>query len=186
MTKIKKNNMKRLAVLTVVFCAIALTGFSQKIAFVDAQTVMFLMPEYKTAAAKVDSLSRTKQEVLKKLETEYTILADSFQKVFQTLDQTEKDDFLYQLEMKQGRYQNYLQNTETLLAKEQQEALKPISEKVQATIKSIAEEKGYTYVLSAATALYTSDESADITELVLNKLGLKMPSGPPAAANGGN
>lgn len=49
-------------------------------------------------------------------------------------------------------------------------------EDINSTIKTVAEAKGYTLVLTPAMALYAKDEKADITEEVLSAIKAKQPA----------
>lgn len=172
----------RLLALATVLTLMAFNSNAQKIAFVNQQIVQ-LMPEYTKAQAKIDSLSRTSQAKLSKLDSTYSALAKEYNDKYSTLDEGEKNDYLIQLESAKLRYQNYYQSSQKTLYLAEQEEMAPISEKIKGVIDEIAKDKGYDYVLDSSVALFSKDESADITELVMDKLGIKMPE-QGAATNG--
>ena len=69
---------------------------------------------------------------------------------------------------------------EEAVAKKREEKLKPILEKVNNAIQTVAKENGYLYVIdaTAGTLLY-ADEANDLQNLVRTKLGLPAVN-PPA------
>lgn len=56
------------------------------------------------------------------------------------------------------------------------EVQKKVVDDINATIKKVADERGYTLVFHPSAAIYAKDESKDITEAVLVAMGGKMPS----------
>src|SRR5207248_8089055 len=80
------------------------------------------------------------------------------------------------------KVQNWNQTSQQLLSEKQQSLLAPIRAKALQTIKEVAKENGYTYIMDAA-ALIVSPSGDDIFPLVKKKLGLKdMP--PPTKTPG--
>jgi outer membrane protein len=66
------------------------------------------------------------------------------------------------------------------LQKKQVQLLQPAYDKIQTAINDVAKENGYTHVLSSdagafAILLYATEDS-NITNLVLNKLGIEPPA----------
>lgn len=170
--------MKTLGILiTLAAVTFSSNANAQKIAYVNLQEVIMLMPEYSAAAKKIDSISRSKQLNLQKLQTEYDSLVGYYQENFESLDATDQDDLLYDIESKKVRYINYQNNIQKVLAEEESKALEPIYAKIQKVVEEVAKEKGYNHVLNAQSMIFTSDQNADITELVIAKLGLERPQG---------
>jgi len=76
----------------------------------------------------------------------------------------------------QQSLQKFQQDAEQSITRKQQELYQPLYEKIQNAIDKVAEENGYTHVLRAEALLYISDEkTGDISEKVLNKLGVEAP-----------
>ncbi|MCB0737070.1 MAG: OmpH family outer membrane protein [Bacteroidetes bacterium] len=172
----------RLLALTAVITLIAFSSNAQKIAFVNQQIVQ-LMPEYAKAQTKIDSLSKVHQVKLSMFDSTYQALAREYSNAYSTLSEADKEDYIIQLESAKLRYQNYYQSTQKTLYLAEQEAMAPISEKIKSVIDQIAKDKGYDYVLDSSVAFFYKDENADITELVMDKLGIKLPE-QGAATNG--
>ena len=76
----------------------------------------------------------------------------------------------------QQSLQKFQQDAEQSIARKQQELYQPLYEKIQGAIDKVAAENGYTHILRMEALLYIADEeTGDISELVLNKLGVEAP-----------
>ena len=73
----------------------------------------------------------------------------------------------------QQRMDNLVQVAQQDVAKQQQELVKPIQEKIQTAIKAVGDEKGYTYILTPEVLLYSGSSAVDATSFVKAKLGLQ-------------
>ncbi|MGX2968563.1 OmpH family outer membrane protein [Ursidibacter sp. B-7004-1] len=94
---------------------------------------------------------QNKVENLQKRESEFTKKAEAFQK-------------------KAVAFQEKLAKEQQNSGIDPNEIQKKAVEEINVAIKTLAESKGYTLVLSPAVALYAKDEKADITEEVLTVL----------------
>lgn len=100
---------------------------------------------------------QNKVSALQKRETELRKKADAFQQ-------------------KVVAFQEKVQKEQSEASLNTEEIQKKAVDDINATIKSVAEAKGYTLVLLPSAALYAKDESADITEVVLDAIKAKVSS----------
>ena len=73
----------------------------------------------------------------------------------------------------QQRMDNFVQVAQQDVAKQQQDLLTPIQQKIQDAIKAVGAEKGYTYIIDPQVLLYQGSNAIDATQFVKAKLGLK-------------
>jgi outer membrane protein len=74
----------------------------------------------------------------------------------------------------QNRMQSTQQPAEEKIASKRQEMLKPITEKADAAIQTVAKEKGYSYIFDAnAGGIIYALPTDNIIQDVKNKLGIK-------------
>ncbi len=101
--------------------------------------------------------------------------AEEFQKLAATSSETVKADHQKQLDSIQERYQMFLQNSQKEMEELRQKLLAPVQQKIVNAIKSVGDEKGYTYVfdLAAGNLVYVSTTAEDATPLVKTKLGIQ-------------
>jgi outer membrane protein len=157
------------------FCFVAAS--QAQMAFVDSKFILKKMPDYADSLAKLNQLGviwqkeiDDKQAILDRMyrdfERDEAMLSDSVKK-FRT------DDIFYH-EKEVRDLQRLRFGFEGDLFKKKQELIKPLEDKINATIKAIAAKQGYGIVLDRSegiTVMY-SKSTLDITEEVERELGL--------------
>jgi len=159
---------------TLLIAVVALLGFQTinaqaKIAHVDVRDVMTKMPAVLDAQNQLKKLSDTYtaeyktmvdeyQAKLKKYDTEAATVTDA---VNQTRQQEVQD-----MAKRIGDYQDTAQKD---LQKKEGDLMKPITEKVKASIQKVGKAKGYQYVLNATDLLLA--DGPDLTADVKKDLG---------------
>ena len=165
--------MKKIASVFIVmlFMACTYTLSAQKVGYVNTEIVIAELPQVKEANTNIETL-RTQlmkkgQDMIKELQTKYQEL-QAKQNEISPLQYNEQ---LEALKTKEGEIQAFEQDSQVKLQKKSEELLKPIQDKVNAAIKAVATENGYTYIfdLAAGNILY-ADEKVDVSVLVTAKL----------------
>lgn len=78
-----------------------------------------------------------------------------------------------ELQQKQEAIQKFEQQAQQLVAAKREELLKPILQKVEDAVKSVASENGYLMIFDTSSgAMLFANDSDDITALVKKKLGM--------------
>lgn len=147
----------------------------QKIGHINADELLQLMPETKTAQAQLETYGKQLEKELAEMEDEldakYKAFVDN-QAVLTALAKQTKQQELQQL---QQRIQEYGQNAQRDLQNKQVELLTPIIDKATKAVQDVAKENGYSYILdssqSKAVVIFQTD-STDIMKLVKKKLGI--------------
>ncbi|MDH8702648.1 outer membrane protein [Dysgonomonadaceae bacterium PH5-43] len=149
-----------------------------KIAYLDSEAVMSVMPE---VAQMQDSIQKV-QEAFKK---EMTIMEDEYSKKFEAYMaeaegliesiRTRREGELRDIEQRAQAHQEQFQ---TDLQQLYRQLLAPIQQKVREAIQTVGAENNFTYVLEASAQagsqiLYVSPTAVDATPLVKQKLGLQ-------------
>ena len=174
--------MKKLAVAAVfVFSLFGLsdTAFSQsKIGYISTEELIGAMPETEAANSKLQdyqsSLQAQGNDYLKELSEKDSIFQKDSAKYSPTTRDLKRNDLiaLYQ------KVQGWNQTMQQLVQAKSQELIVPIRNKAYETIKTVAKENAFTYVLEAQAVL-VGPPGDDILPLVKKKLGIKET---PAAA----
>lgn len=164
----------------IVFLSIFLvssSAFSQsKVGTIDSDYIVNLMPETKIVVKmaqeygqKLDSSFSIKMKEYqdkvadyKKNESEYgELMKKTLAKEFATLEQD---------------LQAYQKNGTTLMQLKQNELMRPLYKKLNDAIDFVAKANGYTQILTVQGNQFAyMDEKFDITQLVMDKLGVKAP-----------
>lgn len=145
---------------------------TQKIAYVDSQTIIDMMPE----GAKIQ---QDMQAYYTELQAELQAMANEYQTKMRDYEanQATMSNILRQSKEKeimdlQGRIQEFQANAETDFAAKQEELSKPMLDKIKAAIDQVCKEKGLAYVFEKTVILSIGDSAIDVTADVKKKLGL--------------
>ncbi len=168
--------MKR-TMLVLLLCALVSVGATaQKFAFVDTEYILNKIPAYKSAKEQLEQISKAYEgevdkgysaldEKVKQFQSEQVLLtADRRQKKQQEIIEDEKKVKALQ--------QKYF-GRDGMLAKKQEELIKPIQDQVYAAVKSVASEGGYAAIIdvAASSSVLYSSPRYDKSDEVLAKLG---------------
>lgn len=163
--------MKKLFVMLAL--ALPLFASAQKIGHINAQEILFQMPEI---AQVEDSIAKVKEQFsteIGRYTNELQMKYADYQKNEATMSQVGKDAAQQELMQLQERIELFQQQAQQELQKMQYEMMQPIQEKLLKAIKDVAEEKGYMYIISGEAMLYAADNANDVSADVKKKLGVK-------------
>jgi len=161
-----------------------------KIGFINADYILSQMPEAKQVE---EDLKNTQ----KQYETLYQGKVKDFQDklaVFEKLNADPKTadiikkDKEKELQNLQTSIQEFQQNSQTSLQKKQAQLLQPLLKKVEENMHAVAAENAYTYVfnydagMGTAPILLHYPTDANMSDLVLKKMGITPKPATPAAA----
>ncbi|MDT8887938.1 OmpH family outer membrane protein [Aquirufa regiilacus] len=161
-----------------------------KIGFINADYILSQMPEAKQVE---EDLKNTQ----KQYETLYQGKVKDFQDklaVFEKLNADPKtadiikQDKEKELQNLQTSIQEFQQNSQTSLQKKQAQLLQPLLKKVEENMHAVAAENAYTYVfnydagMGTAPILLHYPTDANMSDLVLKKMGITPKPATPAAA----
>ncbi|PZR19725.1 MAG: hypothetical protein DI538_30910, partial [Azospira oryzae] len=167
-----KTILKKAALVTLAVGAFSVTN-AQKMAHVNLDSLVSIMPETKVATEAAKVYSEGLQQELLAMQTEL----ENKQK-----DYMEKEAGMSELlkKTKQEDFQQLYNRIETFRAQAQQdyqrksgELTQPIMDKAKKAIEAVAKEGGYKYVIDSSpqgTALIYSEPSDDIFSAVKKKL----------------
>ncbi|MCR4665015.1 MAG: OmpH family outer membrane protein [Paludibacteraceae bacterium] len=163
--------MKRLFMLMVL--AVPMMVSAQKFGYVNTQELFQLMPEVKTAQARIDSLSSQYETMFANMQEEYKKKLSDYEQKSKTMTDAMKqiqEEELYGL---QQRIQTAYQTAQQELQNKQQEFLVPIRDRMMKAIQSVGEKNGYTYIFDSQAMVYTAPSADNLLEPVKKELGIK-------------
>lgn len=174
------TGIKKSILLSVSLFLIASSSLAQKFGFIDSQYILDQIPEYKAA---INELDKNAADWQKEIEAKYADI-DKLYKIYQAEQFTLSDDLrtmkqneIVNLETEVRELQKQRFGADGDLPKKRIDLLKPIQDKVDKAIRSIAEKEGLDYVfdkVSAVMVLY-SNPKYDKSKDVLTFLGLTKP-----------
>jgi outer membrane protein len=170
-----------LAAIAALICLpIGNSAFAQlKVGYTDAQLIVAQMDDYRSILQQLQSLTESGQMEYQGLITTYQEKLADYQKKQALLSESARASREQELTTMQGEIQQFLTNKEQELQQREAELMNPLLEKVQNAINGVAAEQSLDLVLNAQAAgspvLLYADESMDITETVMTRLGIQVP-----------
>lgn len=171
---------------------VLLLGFSAqaqevKIGYTSVEFIMDLMPEMEQIGADVQDYQTQLQTNIQTKAADFQRQVQAYQQAAPTMTEDARAAKEAELTKLQQDLQKYEQDAQISYQRKLQELLEPVQTKVINAINTVAAENNYTHIFAETAGqspilLYTK-EADKFTELVLAKLGLKMPTPPAAAGN---
>jgi outer membrane protein len=160
---------------TLILIAVLTVGFNSvqaqlKVAHIDTQALIALMPETKAMQAELEKLAGTYQTEIQTMQTEIQAKATKYTQ--EGPSQTDEINRKRQLELEQDQ-QNFMQAQRAAdedLRGKRDELLQPIFAKAKEAIEAVATADGITYVLEGASLIVAN--GTDLLPAVKTKLGL--------------
>lgn len=168
-----KNIMKIVAILLLMLISVGM--YAQKFAHINSSELLASMPESDSAQTMIETLAANYEQQLEEMQVElnkkyddYLTNRDGYTDLIRQTKESEISDLQERIQQFQTIASQELQNKRT-------ELLRPILDKANAAIKSVAEANNFVYVfdISQGNPIYFSDQSVDILSMVKTKLGVK-------------
>ena len=169
--------MKKSAFIFFLLLSITNLSFGQKYAFVDVQTILEKMPEYKEAQKELDDLAEKFQKEIEDKHKEIEEKNKAYQQEKILLPEetkAQREQELQQLSNEARQLQQKYFGPNGLLFKKRKELIEPIQDKIYKAIKQLAKEKGYDFIMddkNNSNILFVNPKY-DKTNSILKKLGL--------------
>jgi outer membrane protein len=169
--------MKNLqSLVCAVLLLVALESFAQnpvKIGYFDYSYVITQLPEAKAADADLKAYAEKLQKDLQAKENELRAKYERYMKEGEKMAPPTREALEKEIQTGQQNLQEFQQKAEADVAKKQEALLRPINEKLEKTLKEVAKENGFTFVLRKEALLYEpEDPTLDVSVLVLKKMGI--------------
>jgi outer membrane protein len=164
------KRLKSLLIATVLFLGTSYSIHAQaKTAHVDVNEIISKMPAMLDAQKQLEKLSVA-------YDTEYKTMAEEYQNKIKKYDQeaatvTEAVNQTRQVEVQDlvKRITDYRDNAQKELQKKESDLVKPLMDKIKASISKVGKAKGYQYVINAADLLLA--DGPDLTADIKKDLG---------------
>jgi len=169
--------MRTLTRLTLIALAVGLAPAARaetKIGIVDYQRAGMECDEGKAITAALKKEMEEKQKQLDAKQTEFQTLRADFDKQQALLNDQAKQAKVAELDKRAGELQQMYVQLQQELAAREQEASRGMSDRLNATVKEIADSEGIQVVVNKAAVVY-SPPSLDITNEVIRKYNAKYP-----------
>jgi outer membrane protein len=146
-----------------------LTNAQAKVAHVDVSELMAKMPAMLDAQKQLEKLSGTYDSEYKTMVEEYQSKLKKYEQEATTVTDAVNETRSKEVQDMQKRIVDYRDNAQKELQQKEADIVKPIMEKVKASIQKVGKAKGFQYVLNAEGLLLT--DGPNITADVKKDLG---------------
>ena len=163
--------MKKLILMLAIILPVVASA--QKIAHVNSQEIMTLMPETKKVGERLDSLQSSYETQLANMQAEFNKKVAEFQQEQSTMSAGVREFRQQELADMEQRMQMFYQTIQKDLQTKQVEYLQPVQNKLLDAINKVAAAQSCTYVLDKASMIYIAPDALDLTAAVKAELGIK-------------
>ena len=167
------KNIFKIAVVGVALVVSSFTASAQKVAHINLDSLITLMPESKVAQQSVQDYAKQLEQQITAMQTEGQTKYEAFQKDAPNMAPIVKESKEKELNDLNQRITDFQQQAQADYQKKSADLSKPVYEKAKKAIDQVAKEAGYKYVLDTSTGLVLySEPTDDIISAVMKKLGI--------------
>ena len=167
------KHLKTLLLATVI--CIGTVSFSHaqsKVAHINTEDLISVMPEYKAAQAQSETLGKTYQADLQNMSTEFQKKVKQYEAEAPTKTDEENAKRGQEVQDMQQNIREYNSTAQQDMQKKQVDLLKPITEKAKTAILKVGRAQGYDYVLDSAQGVTILTDGKNLLDDVKKELGI--------------
>ncbi len=155
------------------FLASISISFAQKVAHINSNDLLLLMPERKGAEVAIQDYAKQLETQMATLNQEYQGKVGDYQSKEKEMTEIIKQDRQKEIIDLEERIKSFQQTAQESLQKREQELLAPMMDKARKAIQDVAKENQFKYVLDSSSGMVLYSEPADdIMALVKKKLNI--------------
>jgi outer membrane protein len=162
--------------LAIFFVLLVQNSFSQKFkyGYINADKVLSKMPEIEKANKNLEAYMKQINEHISAKNEEYKTKLEAFKKNEKTYNELILADKQNELNKLANDIKQFQQNAQADVNKRKQELYQQAIIKLKNTIKQVAKENGYRFIIDNSNGqLLYAEEADNVEQLVLTKLGIK-------------
>ncbi len=168
----------KIVVIFLSFASFFVNGQS-KVGTINSELIVGLMPEAKDVLKKLNLYASKLDSSYQVKLTDYNAKVTAFQKLDPSLSDSFKKIKIDEINELEQELQKSQQNANSLIGLRRDQLMNPLYQILGKAITEIAKAEGYSQVLTTSGNEFAYiDEAFDITQKVMDKLGLKMPPPP--------
>lgn len=164
----------RLLTIALLFTSLFATG-QTKVGTIDSELIVALMPELKSVNTRLTAYTKKLDSSYQIKVKEYQDKVAAFQKLGDVSDNFKKIKVDEIAELEKG-LQTGQDNGNKLIQLKKNELMRPLYKILKEAIDEVAKTNGYTQIMTTTGNQFVYiDPKYDITQTVMDKLGLKLP-----------
>lgn len=163
------KQLKTLLIATIAFFGAQTMNAQAKVAHVDTNEIMSKMPAMLDAQSQLKKLSETYDKDYKTMVDEYQAKIKKYDAEAATATEAVNQSRQVEVQDMIKRINDFKETAQSDLQKKEGDLMKPLLEKIKASIQKVGKAKGYQYVLNSADLLLT--DGPDLTTDIKKDLG---------------
>lgn len=170
-----KTKMWTVVLASLLLFGLSSSSFAQKFGYINSQQILAQFKEAQDAQEQLDKLNQDWEAEAREMQMQFQEMGqqlDSQSLLLSEERQQEKQAELQALYQKIQQFQNDKWGQNGEFYRKQEEIMKPVYDKINAAITKVGEEERYDYIFDVVSGniVYVSDNSNDLTELVIEEL----------------
>lgn len=143
------KQVKLFLIAFVMLGAVSLSHAQSKIAHISTQELIESMPDYQNAKSQISKLQNSYSSQIEDMYKELQEKSKKYES--EAPDQTDEENQrrMQDLQESNERVRSFQQNAQQELGEKQEELMKPLLDKAKSAIETVANQKGYDYVLDS-------------------------------------
>lgn len=167
--------MKKYLLLLAVLSTGLFGQAQSKVGIIDADYILGQLPEIATVEEGLKTYNTELQEELQTTIKKYEDLVADYQATSETMTEEDRNTKESEIISLENDIKNFRQKASVLIQMRRNELTQPLYEKIDEAMKEVINEQKYTQIINAsANALAYADPAYDITDAVLEKLGITV------------
>ncbi len=163
------KQLKTLLLAAVLFFGVNQVNAQSKIAHVNVEELMTKMPAVLDATKQLEKISQTYEADYTTMRNEYQARLQKYSAEAEKTSEVINKERQKEVDDMEKRMQEWGQTAQTELQKKRGDLMKPIQEKIKASIEKVGRAKGFQYVADSASFIYS--DGTDLTADVKKDLG---------------
>ena len=151
-------------------------GKPVKLGYTNVNYVLSISPASKIIQKQLEETQKQYMKTIEDKNKELESKFEAYQKGQATMLESIKKDKEDDLRTLQRSIQTLQENAQEDLRKKENELVKPELDKIYKAVNEVSKANYFTHVFNSDQVLLYAEEQSDITDLVLDKLGIKAPA----------
>lgn len=169
--------MTRSSLLIAFLCFSVFMSAQTKVGTIDTDYILSQMPEMEEVNTGLQTYDQQLQQDFQSNVQQYDTLVKSYQANAETLAEEARKESESEIMELENQIKQFRQKAQVMMQMRRNELTDPLYEKINAAMLAVIQEEGFTQILHAGgNSLAFSAEEYDITEKVMNKMGIEAPA----------
>jgi outer membrane protein len=165
----------KLKITLLVTILLTTVSFAQtKLGTVNSDLIINKMPQMKNVQRRVENYGKRLDSTFQIKAKDYQAKIEAYKAVEKTLSEADKTTKIQEITVIEQEMGKFRKNGSTMMQLQRDENMRPLYKKLSEVIAEVAKANGYTQILTTnGNQFGYIDDKFDITQLVLDKLGIK-------------